>query len=328
LATKTNVVSRSLFLPGETGWVVLPAQTLAHQKFILQDLLFRFLIIQMSTPVNSPLAPTGRLSRGAGKAVAEPDQPGKVFPTVKAVAILEAIATARRPLAVSEIGVLLGLPKPTAHRIARMLEKEGLLKREPGSRRIVPGARLVRLGLELVAASMQQAPRHAILEALSQQVGETCNFGVMAGSHVLYLDRVEAAWPFGLRFESGSRVPMHCTSMGKLFLSLFPPRKRALLLASIELHPYTANTITDPARLEREMEKIKRSGVSVDNQEFLAGVVCVAVPVRGPSGQTVAALAVSAPVARMTMEQAVQHVPQLQAAAARLSTTIEETERG
>lgn len=282
----------------------------------------------METPLDLPATPKARTRRGAGKPAAEPEQQGKAFPTVKAVAILETMATAKRPLAVSEIGVLLGLPKPTAHRIVRMLENEGLLQREPGSRRLVPGGRLVRLGLELVAASMQRAPRHAILESLSQQVGETCNFGVMAGSHVLYVDRVEAAWPFGLRFEPGSKVPLHCTSMGKLFLSLLPPRKRTMLLESIELHAYTGNTITDPARLEHEMEKIKRSGVSIDNQEFLAGVLCVAVPVRGPSGQTVAALAVSAPVARMTMEQAVQHVPLLQAAAARLSSTIEEIERG
>jgi IclR family transcriptional regulator, acetate operon repressor len=139
---------------------------------------------------------------------------------------------------------------------------------------------------------------------------------------------VEAAWPFGLRFEPGSRVPLHCTSMGKLFLSLLSPRKRALLLESIELHHYTDNTITDAARLEDEMLKIRRSGVSIDNQEFLAGVLCIAVPVHGPSGQTVGAIAVSAPIARMTMEKAVQHVPLMQAAASRLSSTIAETRHG
>ena len=282
----------------------------------------------MESILNSQATPKGRARRGVGKRAAETDQPSKAFPTVKAVAILETMATAKRPLAVSEIGALLGLPKPTAHRIVRMLENEGLLQREPGSRRLVPGARLVRLGVELVAVSMQRAPRHAILEALSQQVGETCNFGVMAGGHVLYIDRVEAAWPFGLRFEPGSRVPLHCTSMGKLFLSLFPPRKRAVLLESIELQPYTEYTITDPARLQDEMEKIKRTGVSIDNQEFLAGVVCIAVPVRGPSGQTVGAIAVSAPFARMPVEKAMQHVPLLQTAATRLSNTIEDNERG
>jgi IclR family transcriptional regulator, acetate operon repressor len=282
----------------------------------------------MVAPLELPVTSKNRARRGTGKRADDANQPGKAFPTAKAVTILEALAAAKRPLSVSEIGVLLGLPKPTAHRIVRMLENERLLQREPGSRQLVPGGRLVRLGLELVATSMLRAPRHAILESLSQQVGETCNFGVMAGIHVLYVDRVEAAWPFGLHFEPGSRVPLHCTSMGKLFLSLFPPRKRALLLQSIELHHYTDNTITDPSRLEDEMQKIRHSGVSIDNQEFLAGVVCIAVPVRGPSGQTVGAIAVSAPVARMTIEKAMQHVPLMKAAATRLYSTIEETERG
>jgi len=200
------------------------------------------------------------------------------------------------------------------------------LQREPGSRRFVPGARLVRLGLGVVAASMLSAPRHAILEALSQKIGETCNFGVMADSHVVYLDRVESAWPFGLRFERGSRVPLHCTSMGKLFLSLMPAKKCALLLRSMPLYRYTENTITDAARLEAELENIRSAEVSTDNQEFLAGVVCVAVPVRDTNKQPVAALAVSAPLARMTLQQGLQHVPLLQAAAEQLTVTIDEAD--
>jgi IclR family transcriptional regulator, acetate operon repressor len=302
----------------------MSAITLAPTRFILQDVLFRFLIRNMETPLGQQPTNKDRLKRRPGvRADATVDQPGKTFPTVKAVAILEAMATARRPLGVSELGVLLGLPKPTAHRIVRMLESEGLLQREPGSRRYVPGARMVQLGLGIVAASMLRAPRHAILEALSQQIGETCNFGVMTGSHVVYLDRVESAWPLGLRFEPGSRVPLHCTSMGKLFLSSLPVQKRALLLRSIPLYRYTENTITDVGRLESELEKIHVSKVSTDNQEFIAGVVCVAVPVRDANKQAVAALAVSAPLARMSMQQGLQHVALLQAAAEQLTVTID-----
>jgi len=276
-------------------------------------------------PLDLELTNKVRSKRGAD-ALAGITDTGKAFPTVKAVAILEAMATVRRPLGVTEVGVLLGLPKPTAHRIVRMLESEGLLQREPGSRRFVPGARLVRLGLGVVAASMLSAPRHAILEALSQKIGETCNFGVMADSHVVYLDRVESAWPFGLRFEPGSHVPLHCTSMGKLFLSLMPAKKCALLLRSIPLYRYTENTITDAARLEAELENIRSAEVSTDNQEFLAGVVCVAVPVRDTNKQPVAALAVSAPLARMTLQQGLQHVPLLKAAAEQLTVTIDEAD--
>jgi IclR family acetate operon transcriptional repressor len=283
-------------------------------------------MLAMQSPLDPQSNPRNRFKRGLDghSETLAPDGAGKAFPTAKAFAILEAIAMARRPLGISEFGVLLGIPKATAHRIAHMLEDEGLLQREPGSNRYVPGARLERLGLGIVAASMLRAPRHAILESLSQQIGETCNFGVMAGSHVVYLDRVESAWPFGLRFEPGSRVPLHCTSMGKLFLSLLPAQKRALMLRSIPLYRYTENTFTDVGRLEEELEKIHVAGVSVDDQEFLAGVVCVAVPVHGPRKQPVAALAISAPLARMSLQQGITHIPLLQAAAKQLAATLDD----
>ena len=155
------------------------------------------------------------------------------------------------------------------------------VSRRPASRASAGRSR-AEFGLGIVAASMLRAPRHAILEALSQKIGETCNFGVMTGSHVVYLDRVESAWPFGLRFEPGSRVPLYCTSMGKLFLSQLPAQKRALLLRSIPLYRYTKNTITELANLEAALDTIRATEISTDNQEFLAGVVCVAVPVCSP----------------------------------------------
>jgi len=277
----------------------------------------------MDTPLDRTAPTKPRPKRMPGKGVAaEPAE--HAFPTIKALAILETLATARRPLGVSDISALQNMPKPTAHRIVRMLENEGLLQREPGKRRFVPGARLLQLGLGIVAASMLRAPRHAILESLSHEVGETCNFGVMVGSHVVYLDRVESAWPLGLRFESGSRVPLHCTAMGKLFLSTLPARKRTALLRALPLDRYTENTLTDPARLGRELDRIRALKISTDNQEFLAGVVCVAVPVNGRNGQPVAAVAISAPLARMTLQQGLQHVARLQDAAERLSATLDD----
>jgi IclR family acetate operon transcriptional repressor len=115
--------------------------------------------------------------------------------------------------------------------------------------------------------------------------------------------------------------------MGKLFLSQLPAKKRTLLLRSIALYRYTENTITVLARLESELDKIRETEVSIDNQEFLAGVVCVAVPVRAPGGQRVAALAISAPLARMSLQQGLQHVPLMQATAAKLTATLDEAAR-
>jgi DNA-binding IclR family transcriptional regulator len=241
---------------------------------------------------------------------------------MKAFAFLEAVAQAQRPLSVSEFSALLNVPQPTAHRIVHMLEVENLLAREPDSRRYGPGDRLASLSLGLLSVSVRLAPRRAILEELSKAVGETCNFGILAGNHLMYVDRVEAGWPFGLRFEPGSRVPLHCTSMGKLFLSFLSPEQRRRLLSTTPLHSYTESTITDPVRLEEEFNRIRESNISTDNQEFLAGVVCVAVPIRSSNGNVVAALAISAPAARMSLNRGLQHVPLLRNAAAKLEATL------
>jgi DNA-binding IclR family transcriptional regulator len=237
-------------------------------------------------------------------------------------AVLETITSQQRPLAISELAGLLDVPKPTMHRIVRQLDAEGLLQREPSRRVYGPGPRLLNFALGAVRSSMRSAPRHAVLEALSANVGETCNFGMMAGNAIVYLDRVEASWPFGLKFESGSRVPLHCTSVGKLLLSAQPRRRRDELIRATALARYTENTITDPETLHRELEEIRKRGYSIDNQEFLAGVVCLAVPVRDSKGMICAGLAISAPHARMTVAGSVGHLPTLLAAAEQLAAHL------
>lgn len=245
----------------------------------------------------------------------------------KALRILEAVVQAERAVSVAELSAMLGLSKPTAHRIGTVLEGLGYLEREPGSRRFVEGKRLVQLALGVLQAAAQRSVRHGILMALSEAIGETCNLGVMSGSEVVYLDRVEAAWPLGLRFEPGSRVPLHCTSLGKLFLSGMTQLQAEKLVSVLPLQRYTENTITDPDRLLDELRNIRRKGYSVDNQEFMSGVVCVAVPVSGPDGRVCAGIALSAPEARMTLQQARRYVGLLQEAADKLSATFADDAR-
>jgi IclR family transcriptional regulator, acetate operon repressor len=241
---------------------------------------------------------------------------------LKVFAVLETVTSAQRPLAVAELAALLAVPKPTMHRIVRQLDSEGLLQREPHSRVYGPGPRLLSFALGAVRSSMRSAPRHAVLEALSAKVGETCNFGMIAGNAVLYLDRVEASWPFGLRFEPGSRVPLHCTSVGKLLLSIQPRQRRDEVIRATPLARYTENTITDPGALHAELDEIRKRGYSIDNQEFLAGVVCLAVPVRDKKAVICAGLAISAPNARMSVQEAVAHLPVLFEAAKQLATHL------
>lgn len=245
-------------------------------------------------------------------------------PSLKAIAVLETLAGTERPLSLSELSALLAIPKPTLHRILRLLERARFVEREPAGRRYVGGGRLLGLAFDVFLGSTRAAPRRAIIEALAREVGETSNLGVMVANHVVYLDRVETIWPFGLRFEPGSRVPLHCTAIGKLLLAHQGDRRREQLISGAVLQRYTPNTLTDPDALRRDLDRIRETGFSVDDQEFLAGVVCVAAPVAGSDGRVLAGLAVSAPVARLSRDAAVALFPRIAAAATTLGRVIAE----
>jgi DNA-binding IclR family transcriptional regulator len=257
-------------------------------------------LFDAADPLRQRAAPQASDARGDGV-------PGG--PTLRAFVVLETAARMRRALSVSELSALADVPKPTMHRLVRQLEGDGLLQRGVRGRLRGPGPRLVDFALDVLRYWAETAPRQAVLQALSASVGETCNLGVMDGNAVVYIERVESKWPFGLKFEPGSRVPLHCTSMGKLFLSEMPAGKRHELLQVSTLHRYTENTICDADALEREASEIKKRGYSIDDQEFLAGVVCLAVPVRDSDGTLCAALAISAPAARLSIGKALQQLP-------------------
>lgn len=239
----------------------------------------------------------------------------------KAFSILEIVAEAGEPRTMAEIVRATGLTKPTAHRITTLLSDMGFIERDLHRRGYIEGPRLVRLARGTLRSAAPRSARHAILRSVADAVGETCNLCMLDGAEVVYLDRVEAKWPLGLRFEIGSRVPAHCTATGKLLLSLLPARDRAQMLMAMPLRRYTGRTITDRARLTEALETIVHTEIGTDEGEFLDGVICVAVPIIVETGDVVGALTVSAPEARVPLERAMKFVPAMRDAADKIATT-------
>jgi DNA-binding IclR family transcriptional regulator len=102
-----------------------------------------------------------------------------------------------------------------------------------------------------------------------------------------------------------------------------PKARRRKLLAAMGLRRYTANTIIDADELETQLVEIARTRVGINNQELQAGVIGIAVPVTDAKGRVIATVALQAPVARLTLAQAMEYVPSLQAAAAAVAPTFE-----
>lgn len=240
-------------------------------------------------------------------------------PVIKALALLEGVVASEEPVALARLAAAHGLPKPTAHRLALMLEREGYLHRAPGSRRFVVGRRLIVLALDVLRAAVRQGPSRAILAALSEEVGETCSLGMIVGHEVALVDHVKMGAPLILDVGGLARLPMHCTAMGKLLLSFLPPPARERLIDSLTLERFTGATITDRKALLAELARIRASRVALNDQEYIPGVIAVAVPVMGPRGQVCASVAVAGPEARISRDQALKFVPALERAAARLA---------
>lgn len=245
---------------------------------------------------------------------------------LRAFTLLEEIVRAERPATLDELVRGSGLSKPTAFRLLALLERAGLLRREPVGPRYAVGPRLADFALGVLRSAPQRAGRHAILQGLVETIGETCNLAVLDGHEVIYLDRVETHWPLRLHLKTGSRVPIHCSSSGKLFLSQLPRAAWEKLLPHGPLKRLTANTLTDRDTLAQELARIRAEGVGVDDEEFLAGIVCLSVPVVDAGGKMFAAVALQAPVARLSLQDCHRHLPALRQAALALAKTFQQAD--
>nr|WP_277752604.1 IclR family transcriptional regulator [Variovorax guangxiensis] len=240
----------------------------------------------------------------------------------RSLRLLSLLAAEGRALTLADLAAQLALPKGTAHRICTQLLSAGFLARDVDERSFVVGPALRRLAFDTLNHGVVRGLRHDVLAELVREVGETCNFTTLDGTQVLYLDRVEAQWPLRLTLDVGSHVPMHCTASGKLLLAHMAPKDRDAVIAGLTLTRMTRNSIVDPARLRAECKAIVERDHACDNEEFIAGLVAVAVPVRNAAGVVRAAIAVHAPTARMSLEQARAQLEALKTAAARMGSLL------
>lgn len=247
----------------------------------------------------------------------------KTIPTnLRLLLLLEELAKVGVPTTPTAANEILGLPKPTVHRLFHTLEKEGFLQRDIDGRSYAPGARLRRLAGSVLSTSRIRMVRQTILNALAEDVGETCNIAMPERHAMVYLDRVETKWPLRIQLPVGTEVPFHCTASGKMYLSSLKPRLFNKYLGIAALEVQTEHTLTDPETLKAEIEAIRGRGYSTDNEEFMKGMVAVAVPLLDAQNRLMSTLSIHAPTQRVTLEDLKAHLPRLQAAAAELAELV------
>ncbi len=233
--------------------------------------------------------------------------------------LLEELVRIGTPATPTELNERLGLPKATVHRLCETLEQQGFIIRDLDGRRYTPGRRLRDLGAGILSSLRVRTGRLAVLGALAREIGETCNIAIPGRDAMIYLDRVETEWPLRIQLPVGTRVPFYCTASGKMYLSSLGRTHRERYLEHARLERRTSRTIVDRAALAAELQRTRRRGFAVDEEEFMEGMVAVAVPIADGRGRLLATLSFHAPVQRMSLARALEHLPRLRRAATELS---------
>jgi DNA-binding IclR family transcriptional regulator len=216
---------------------------------------------------------------------------------LKALDVIDALAGSSRPLLLQEVARLVNRPAPSVHRLLRTLELRDWVERVDGRYRLT--LKLFDLGTSIVSSIDVVADARPHLERLSTELDETANMSVRSGSSVVYVAKLESPRSVRLVSQLGMHAPLYCTAMGKVLLAYAEASERDQLVAEIDLKPRAKNTITDRDQLRRELGAVTRRGWAVDNEEFDAGLVCVAAPVFDRHGAATAAISITGPAQRL-----------------------------
>lgn len=219
-----------------------------------------------------------------------------IIPNLKnACKILEFLGHSARALTCLEISRALSLPRTSVMRIMETLASERFVKKEDGKYSI--GIALANLGDSSLAQMNLLNFVEPYLAKLTDITGETSHLGVLSGNKVLIAKVCESPLPLHAASRAGAVVDMYCSGTGKVLLAWLSKNDSAFL-RKIRFERRTANTITNRESLQKELSLILRRGYAIDNEEYHAGVRCLAVPIYDKLGGIVGALGITAPAVR------------------------------
>ncbi|GII23903.1 IclR family transcriptional regulator [Planosporangium mesophilum] len=238
----------------------------------------------------------------------------------RALSILEILAR-RRDVGVTEIGRELGVHKSTAFRLLAVLENRGFVEQaeERGSYRL--GFGIVRLAGAIGAQLDLTRQSRSACEQLAADLGETVNIAIFDNDRAVNVTQVLGAASIASQNWVGKQTPLHATSSGKVLLAHAPTSVRAPIVAGPH-ERFTEATITDPAELKAELDRVREAGWGSTAEEYEVGLNALAAPVRGADGSVVAALSISGPAYRLAPESFPEIAARVVAAAGEVSSRM------
>jgi IclR family pca regulon transcriptional regulator len=244
----------------------------------------------------------------------------------RGLAILSCFTPKRPVLGIADIADELGMSRSTTHRYVITLLALGYLE-QGASRKYRLGLRVTDLGMSALNSTGLREHAHPYLEELRQRTSYTVSLAVLEGAEILYVDRVRSFRRGQGRANgdvtTGSRLPAHCTAMGKLLLANLPEADQRELIASMKLTKHGPNTITGKKALRDELDEVLEASFAVDDEELAKDLYSIAAPVRNGPRDVVAAVDIAAPSSMISLSELVDALgPHLISTADRISARL------
>lgn len=198
-------------------------------------------------------------------------------------------------LGVTEIGKRLSMDKSTVFRVLATLKSLGYIAQNSSSSKYYNSYKLFEIGTNVARRTGLPKLAHPYMLELSQLTGEAVNLAVRDGAQALYLSKIESTDTIKVCMNLGQTIPLYCTGLGKALIAYCPEEEVREIFRDQHLFRYTPKTFTDISSLLVELKKIRSCGYSVDDEEHIKGIHCIAAPVFDSGKNVLAAISIALP---------------------------------
>lgn len=219
----------------------------------------------------------------------------------RGLAVIRAFGDQRRSLTIAQISQRTGIPRAAVRRCLHTLKQLGYADSDGNNFSLKP--KILTLGYSYLSSTPLAVSAQPYLNQISRTLSESCSLAVLDDNEVLYVARSATSRVMSVALGAGSRLPAYCTSLGRIMLAHLPAEALDAYLAKVELKPLTPHTVVSVARLREILETARQEGYVILNEELEVGLRSIAVPVRGASGNVLAALNVGAQASRISCEK-------------------------
>lgn len=231
------------------------------------------------------------------------DHPLFVGSIAKCFQVLEALNTAARPVALTELAALAGLERSAVQRITHTLRALGYLRQHAATRAYSLSGRMLEFGHTVLATDRLREKAYPFLAQLNRRTGETVNLMEMEGDEIVYVARFPSLHAVSVDLHVGSRLPGYCTAAGRAILAQMDEAHAVALLSAIRRKSMTIHTVTDLPGLRRVLAEVRRVGYALNDQEAFIGDISVAAPLADRAGHVVGAINIAVPSPRWKVEE-------------------------